>query len=164
MRFWPRLLALSIVPIFAAALWLGCGVKSQPVPPEYAVPQRIVDLRGGSVPGGIRLAWARPDRYAGGAKMRDLGRFEIFRAEGHGPFQMLAEMPVTDQQRFQQQRRFTYLDSDARLGSKYRYKVFSETLDGYRSQPSNEVEIQRVKPKPPPNPENFVLPAPVPPK
>ncbi len=95
--------------------------------------------------------------------MRDLAKFELYRAEGTGGgFQPVADIPVTDQARFQQQRRFSYLDADTRLGQVYRYQVVAETADGYRSQPSNEAEVVREKPKPPPNPENFVMPQPTP--
>ncbi len=159
----PRGVAAALAAsMLAGALGLGCGVKSEPVPPEYAVPKRIVDLRAASRRGGIQLIWARPDQYAGGAKMRDLGQFEVFRAEGRNAYRMLAGIPVTDQERFQQQRRFTYLDRTAQVGGAYRYEVFSETLDGYRSQASNEVEVTRLKLGPAPNPETFVLPTPTP--
>lgn len=149
--------------VLASALWLGCGVKSVPVPPEEAVPERIVSLSAASINKGIELSWIRPDRYAGGHRMRDLAKFELFRADASGgSYEPIAQIPVTDQQRFQQQRRFTYLDTDTRLGQAYRYQVVSETADGYRSRPSNEAEVVREKPKPPPNPENFVLPQPTP--
>lgn len=150
--------------MLVAALGFGCGVKSQPIPLEYAVPERIADLRAVSARGGIQLVWGRPERYVGGRKMTGLGRFEVFRAEENGPYRSLAEIPVTDQERFQQQHRFTYLDRAARLGGSYRYEVFSRTLDGYQSAPSNKIEVTRHKLGPAPNPKTFVLPAPVPPR
>lgn len=151
--------------VIAAAAWLGgCGVKSEPIPPQYAAPQHIVDLHASSKAGGVELTWGRPERYAGGGKMRDLGHFDLFRAQGNGAYRLLVQIPVTDQQRFQQQHRFSYLDATAKLGDSYRYQVFSETLDGYRSRGSNAVKITRRKPKPPPNPETFVLPTPVAPR
>lgn len=157
------LLFISAAAILASALWLGCGVKSVPVPPEEAIPERIVDLSAASVVKGVELSWARPDRYAGGHRMRDLASFKLYRAEGiEGSYQPIADIPITDQTRFQQQRRFTYLDSDTRIGQRYRYEIVSETADGYRSQPSNEAETVREKPKPRPTPENFVIPAPAP--
>ncbi len=134
-----------------------------PIPPGQAIPERIVSLSGTSVGKGIQVSWLRPDRYAGGHRMRDLAKFELYRAEGTGgAYRPIADIPVTDQTRFQQQRSFTYLDPDTRLGQVYRYEVVAETADGYRSQPSNEAEVARQKPKPPPNPENFVVPQPTP--
>ena len=148
--------------LLASIFVLGCGVKSPPVPPQQAVPERIVGLDATSQKNGILLSWERPERTAGGGKMRDLGSFEVDRAENTGGFRPLVEIPVTDLDRFQQQRKFTYLDGGAEVGHHYRYQVISSTLDAYRSDPSNEAEITRQLPKPPPNPENFVIPQPKP--
>jgi len=125
----------------AAILLAGCGVKSPPIPPERAVPERIVGLDATSQKNGVLLSWERPDETAGGGKLRDLGSFEVERAENSGPFEDLIEIPVTDQDRFQQQRRFSYLDAGAQVGHHYRYQVISSTVDSYRSDPSNEAEI-----------------------
>jgi hypothetical protein len=147
----------------AGAIFLGgCGVKSPPIPPESAVPERIVGLEAAAQKHGVMLSWERPDRTAGGGRLRDLGSFEIERAENTSAFRQLTNVPVTDQDRFQQQRQFTYLDSSAEVGHQYRYQVISSTLDAYRSDPSNEAEITYQLPKPPPNPENFVIPQPKP--
>ena len=146
----------------AAILVVGCGVKSQPVPPQQAVPERIVGLDATAGKTGVLLSWERPDRTAGGGRLRDLGSFEVDRAENTGAFHQLAEVPVTDQDRFQQQPKFSYLDAGAEVGRHYRYQVLSSTLDAYRSDPSNEAEITYQLPKPPPNPENFVIPQPKP--
>jgi hypothetical protein len=146
----------------AAILLAGCGVKSPPIPPERAVPERIVGLDATSQKNGVLLSWERPDETAGGGKLRDLGSFEVERAENSGPFEDLIEIPVTDQDRFQQQRRFSYLDAGAQVGHHYRYQVISSTVDSYRSDPSNEAEITHELPKPPPNPEDFVIPQPKP--
>lgn len=154
--------AVSAAAIAACVLWLGCGVKSPPVPPQQAVPERIVDLTAASGKDGIHLGWERPDRYAGGRRMRDLGKFDVYRAQDSGGYRPLVEIPVNDQQRFQQQRHFDYVDSATEIGHSYKYQVLSETQDGYRSVPSNEAEATRVVPKPTPNPENFVLPQPTP--
>jgi hypothetical protein len=157
-----RLIAMRALALAAAVVAVGCGVKSQPLPPEQAVPERIVGLQAASQKNGVLLSWERPDRTAGGAKMRDLGSFEIDRAENTGAFRPLADIPVTDQDRFQQQQKFSYLDATAEVGHHYRYQVISSTLDAYRSDPSNEAEITHELPKPPPNPENFVIPQPKP--
>jgi len=154
--------SISAAALAASIFVVGCGVKSPPVPPQQAVPERIVGLDASSEKNGVLLSWERPARTAGGHKMRDLGSFEVDRAENTGAFRPLTEIPVTDQDRFQQQRKFTYLDAGAELGHHYRYQVMSSTLDAYRSDPSNEAEITHALPKPPPNPENFVIPRPKP--
>jgi hypothetical protein len=154
-------IAAACLLAMAAAL-VGCGVKSPPIPPEYARPQRIVDLRAESVKGGVKLSWGRPDTYAGGARMRNLAEFVVLRSSAGGSHQSIAEIPVTDQQRFQQQREFNYVDKTAVLGQSYTYRVVSRTSDNYTSEPSNDAEITREVPPPPPSPEKFSIPQPSP--
>lgn len=156
-------LAAVLICIALAGLgWLGCGVKSIPIPPEAARPEKIQNLEASSLKDGIRLSWSRPENYAGGAKMRDLEGFTINRSGADGSYEKIGEIPITDQGRFQVQRTFTYEDDATQLGSTYRYRVISSTTDGYRSEPSNTATIVRKAPQPTPNPENFVLPTPVP--
>jgi hypothetical protein len=157
-----NIVSIVIAAIVAPMLTAGCGVKSAPIPPEYAIPERIVSLNALSEKTGVRLSWERPDRTAGGRKMRDLSRFDVERAENTAEFNTIAEIPVTDLDRFQQERRFSYLDSTAAVGHHYRYQVISETQDAYRSPPSNEAQLTHQLPPPPPNPEDFVLPQPKP--
>ena len=52
-------------------------------------------------------------KYSGGASLRDLAGFRLMRAEGDGSLTDLAELPVTDQERFQKVRRFAYVDTSA---------------------------------------------------
>lgn len=159
----PIFAAITALAAFAAAAaWIGCGVKSPPVPPQAARPQRILDLRASSVKGGVRLSWSRPVTYEAGGKMRNLGHFAIIRGDEHGLPNQVGEVPVTDQARFQQQQLFTFTDHDTTLGRSYTYEIISYTQDNYKSAPSNQVTIQRTEPRPPPNPENFVLPTPTP--
>ena len=153
---------VALLAFVAAAAWVGCGVKSPPVQPRAARPQRILDLRAASVENGVRLNWGRPTTYEAGGKMRNLGLFAIMRSDGQGVFSNVAEVPVTDQQRFQQQQLFAFTDRDTTIGHSYTYQVVSYTQDNYRSAPSNPVEIERTVPRPPPNPETFVLPTPTP--
>ena len=154
--------ALVVCVALANLVWLGCGVKSVPIPPEAARPEKILNLEGSSSNNGIRLTWSRPESYAGGQKMRDLGGFTINRSTGDAPFQKIGEVLVSDQGRFQVERTFSYTDKATEIGSNYRYQVISNTTDGYHSEPSNTLTIVRRVPKPPPNPETFVVPTPVP--
>ena len=52
-------LALMIVAL-ANAVFLGCGVKSQPIPPEAARPEKIAGLEAANAKEGIRLTWIVP--------------------------------------------------------------------------------------------------------
>lgn len=153
---------VGLLAFVAAAAWVGCGVKSRPVPPQAARPQRILDLHAVSVQEGVRLNWGRPTTYEAGGKMRNLGYFAIMRSDGQGIFRTVGEVPVTDQQRFQQQQMFAFTDHDTTIGHSYTYQIVSYTQDNYRSAPSNPVEIARTVPRPPPNPETYVLPTPTP--
>jgi hypothetical protein len=153
-------IAILVITIFAAGLLPGCGVKSAPVPPEYARPERILSLRAQPAVGGIKLTWQRPSHYNGGHAMRDLSGFVVMRADEDGPMAALVKIPVTDRERFQVEDEFTYLDRESRMGGRYRYSVVSETLDGYRSESSNEVEFTRIKPPLAPNPDTYKLPSP----
>jgi hypothetical protein len=169
-RIWPvrmsdtaRVLLVTSLIMSAVAVLGACGVKSAPVPPEKARPETITTLTAASVQDGIMLKWDRPLTYAGGNTMRDLGGFVIMRAEGEtAEMEPLVEVPVTDRERFQVQMVFTYDDLETQIGAHYRYAIIAETTDGYRSDPSNAVEITRVKPPPPPNPANFQIPTPSP--
>ena len=153
---------VALLAFVAAAAWVGCGVKSPPVPPQAARPQRILDLRAVSVENGVRLSWGRPTTYEAGGKMRNLGYFAVMRSGGQGFFRSVGEVPVTDQQRFQQQQTFGFTDLDTTIGHSYTYQIISYTQDNYQSAPSNPVEIERTVPRPPPNPETYVLPTPTP--
>ncbi len=152
-----------MVAALASAAFAGCGVKSQPIPPEAARPERILGLEAANAKDGILLTWDRPDNYAGGQKMRDLGSFAISRTqEVGGPVEKIGDIQVHDEGRFQVQDTFTFIDGATVMGRTYHYQVTSSTTDGYVSEPSNDVTIVRKAASAPPNPDNFVVPTPVP--
>ena len=164
-RFSPHANWLSLTLLIAAlasATFLACGVKSQPIPPESARPEKIVSLEAANVKEGVRLTWDRPENYASGAKMKDLGGFTVSRAEEGMKSEKIGDIEVTDQGRFQVQHTFEFIDGNTIMGKTYHYQVISNTTDGYVSEPSNEATILRKKPSAAPNPENFVVPTPVP--
>ncbi|HUY39495.1 MAG TPA: hypothetical protein VMV13_11720 [Candidatus Binataceae bacterium] len=151
--------ALLLIPfVLAAVLAPGCGVKSQPIPPSETIPVRISDLSATNSAHGVQLLWGRPTRYQGGGQISDLAGFALLRAEGTQHLTQVAELPITDQERLQKVRQFTYIDGDTQLGHRYRYAIVSEVTDGTQSPPSNIISIKRRIPPPPPNPNNFVLP------
>ncbi|MGA7871840.1 MAG: hypothetical protein WCA22_13190 [Candidatus Binatus sp.] len=160
-----RARCLTLVLMIAAlanVVFLGCGVKSSPIPPEAARPEKILSLEAMNVKDGIRLTWDRPETYAGGQKMRDLGSFSITRVREGQPVEKIADIEVHDEGRFQVQRTFAFIDGSTIMGKTYHYQVTSSTTDGYVSEPSNDVTIVRRSPSAPPNPETFVVPTPVP--
>ena len=155
------ILALMIAAL-ANVAFLGCGVKSTPIPPEAARPEKILSLQGTNVKEGIRLTWDRPTTYAGGAKMKDLGGFTLTRIVASGPLEKLGEIEVHDEGRYQVQNTFSFVDGATVIGTTYHYQVTSNTTDGYVSEPSNDVTIVRQHASAPPNPDTFVVPTPVP--
>jgi hypothetical protein len=156
-RWW-----IVVAAVVAIAIGLGCGAKSRPIPPELTHPDRVNDLSAKPDPKGIRLTWSRPMKYSGGKALKDLAGFRLLRSEGGESLTELAELPISDQERFQKVRRFAYVDTTAQMGHSYRYMMITETSDGYQSDPSNVVLQTRTKPVPPLTPENFRLPMPAP--
>lgn len=150
------------IAALASAVFLGCGVKSPPISPEAARPMKILDLEATNAKDGIRLTWGRPETYANGQKMRDLGGFTIFRTQDDKPAEKIGDIQVHDEGRFQVQHTFAFIDGSTIMGKTYDYQVTSNTTDGYVSLPSNEVTIMRRASSAPPNPANFVVPTPVP--
>jgi hypothetical protein len=151
-----------MIAALASAVFLGCGVKSPPISPEAARPEKILGLEAANAKDGIRLSWDRPETYSGGQKMRDLGGFTISRAQEGKPVEKIGDIQVYDEGRFQAQHTFTFIDGATIPGKTYHYQVTSSTSDGYVSEPSNDVTVVRKSPSAPPNPENFVVPTPVP--
>ena len=77
--------------------------------------------------------------------MEDLGGFVVLRASRDGTrtqrFRRIGLLPVNDRDRFQQEKRFRYADTNLSAGTLYRYRVLAVTLDGYLGETSNTVEV-----------------------
>lgn len=134
-------LAFCLLPLLSA----GCGRPAPPRAPEDVRPHPLADLAASNVADGIQLSWSRPQLYADGTRMTDLGGFAIERATADAlSYQRIAELAVTDRDRFRQIKRFKHLDRDVTPGILYRYRVVSFTVDRYFSAPSNAVTIERT--------------------
>ena len=140
-----------LAALCAAGLALpACGRKTAVRPPEMVAPETIENLAASNVSDGVRLTWRRPATYVDGTRMNDLGAFRVERASAGGPFSQVATVAVTDQERFQQERRFRWVDLDTTVGQTYQYRVISSTTDAYVSDPSNVATIERQIPTPAP--------------
>ena len=133
--------SIAFAVVVLGALLPACGRKTIPKAPELVRPKTIDTLEVLQAETGAKLSWRRPDEYADGSNMPDLGTFTVERAEGDGPFHAIQTLPVTDHERFQKIRRLHYTDSTVSAGTRYRYRVLSSTLDDYVSEPSNVVEF-----------------------
>jgi len=143
-----RSLLLGLFAVLGLLLLPQCGRKTPVKPPGLAAPEAIDDLVGINVKEGIRLTWRRPTHYADGARMGDLGAFRVERSIPGGEFAYIATVALTDQDRFQQARRFNWVDSDTTMGMMYQYRVYSLTTDDYVSRASNIVTLERGEPSP----------------
>jgi hypothetical protein len=124
---------------------LACGKKGPPVAPQLVRPGSPENFSAVVIPEGIRLSWNRPEKYSGGRRMNDLGRFVIERAPAEGqlaPFARVGEVLVTDQTRFRKDRHLEWTDGDVTAGTAYLYRVTAVTLDGYKSNPTLPVTVR----------------------
>src|SRR5262245_20663665 len=130
--------------VFAIAILLttgACGLKADPRGADQVRPKTIASLSGKSAPDGVHLEWQRPAAYANGQRMDDLGGFLVFRGLPGEQAKQIAEIPVTDRERFRPEKEFSYVDKEAGKSGTYYYRVISYTTDAYYSLPSNQVTI-----------------------
>ncbi len=146
MRLWPSLAVAGVM----LALLPACGRKAPPKPPELVAPRAIGDLHAANRSDGILLSWPRPRKHADGAPLDSLGGFVVERAPALAPtsFEQLTTIELTDRERFRQTHQFQYLDRHAEADGSYLYRVIAFTIDGYHSEPSNTVLLQREPPPP----------------
>ena len=137
-------LRIAAPVLLAALVAAGCGNKTPVLPPETIQPRAATALVASVVPGGVQLTWRRPTEYSGGARMRDLGGFEIQRApgDGSGGFALVGTVELDDQFRFRPEREITWLDTTVAPGFRYLYRVIAFTVDDYRSAPAGPVAVQ----------------------
>jgi hypothetical protein len=151
-----------VAAVALLALLPACGRKTPVKPPELAAPERIDSLVATNAADGVRLLWRRPGKYVDGTRMTDLGAFRVERSTADSPFTPIATLAVSDRDRFQQERHFRWVDTDATVGDIYQYRVVSFTTDGYVSEPSNVVTIERAVPTPAPTPSATASPTALP--
>ena len=126
---------------------VACGKKGDPRAPEMAIPETIRDLKVQVERRGVVLTWSRPRRYVDGKKLRDLAGFVIFRKEISKTcpecpvfYRERITVNVEDRQKFIKKRKFRFVDQQLTPQTIYRYRVFSQLMDGSLSDPSNEAE------------------------
>jgi hypothetical protein len=132
-----RPIALISLLLLVAA----CGLKADPRGVDQVRPKVITSLVSKPAADGIHLQWQRPSTYLNGQRMDDLGGFLVFRGVPDQVAAQIADIPVTDRERFRPEKIFEYVDKDVTKGGHYYYRVISYTLDKYYSQPSNMVAV-----------------------
>ncbi len=130
-------------------------------PPQQAMPERIVGLEAGSA-----QKWRACCRGSGRTGPREVASCATSAASTSNAqmtpvtFQPLTEIPVTDQDRFQQQRKFTYLDTSRR--GRPSLSLPGDFLDPRRRTAATPPTRPRSPTSCPSRrriPENFVVPA-----
>jgi hypothetical protein len=130
---------VRVVALGSALLLSACGLKADPRGIDQVRPKTIRSLTSQVTADGVHLEWQRPATYLNGQRMDDLGGFLVFRGLPGEQAQQIAEIPVSDRERFRPEKKFAYVDKTAAKGTTYYYRVISFTLDKYFSFPSNQV-------------------------
>lgn len=133
--------ATPVLVLVGALALLACGRKTMPRPPQLVAPRAVQELSLATQSGGILVRWSRPTEYVDGSSMKDLGGFVVERNRYNSSFEEIARVPVTDRGRFQQAKRFDYLDTKLLSGATYHYRIVAYTTDNYYSSPSGAAEI-----------------------
>lgn len=122
--FYPLLTGLFILLLFSA----GCGKRGDPIPPRVMMPATIADLSVVSAGEGILLAWTLP------GPLQPIGSFKLLRSETvkgseacpgcPQEYRPLRAVAVADDRlRRTEERKFSYVDEDVRVGHYYSYRL-----------------------------------------
>jgi len=129
----------------------ACGRKALPRPPQWVIPESPAPLEVSAVDGGTKLSWRRPTKYVDGRPLDDLGRFDVERSCFGLPWEKVAELEVSDRERFRRNRAFAWIDRSFRPDEPCHYRVTAWTTDGYGSSPA-ESWLGAPSPTPTPSP------------
>jgi hypothetical protein len=135
---WTEIFALLLICI-------GCGLKTDPVPPKIKLPAAIIDLTVESSREGIVLAWSLDP-------LEKIGTFRILRTEPvpgvvacpgcPQEYRPLRTIPLTDTGlRSEEGRKFYYIDWDVRAGFFYSYRIAVCDKSGRCGEVSNEAGL-----------------------
>lgn len=139
----------------------GCGKRGALIPPESLVPAPIKDLTAAQKGNYLQVSWSAPTKEEGGARLKDLAGFILFRHvvlpenldcdQCPGAYREIARV---DLDYLGQARkidgRFYYDDNDLKSAETYRYKVRSRTAEGGESRDSNKAQRPVFTPPLPP--------------
>jgi predicted small lipoprotein YifL len=138
-------------------LLAGCGRKGALVPPEALVPAPIADLAVSQRGDNFVVSWSQPGKEEGGASLKGLAGFQLFRREVLPPAEDCEDCPTAyrlvksvdlefPQGIARSGGSFTFVDTEITEGTTYQYKVISTKRDGSVSKVSNRVRLKRVRP------------------
>ncbi len=147
--------------ILLVILVMGCGVKTNLVPPDVLVAKAIKDLQGTVKEETFELTWSVPKANVNGSTPVDLVQFRVLRREETGgcpecpgEFKKRAELDLrTPKGYLLEKNTATWADKELNEGVIYMYKIVGVNHWGYPSAPSNEVMIKWAAVPAPPAPE-----------
>ncbi len=147
--------------VLITILLAGCGRRGALVPPDALVPAAVSDLTVAQQGRNFLVSWSIPGKEEGGAPLKGLAGFQLFRREVLPLAEDCEECPTAyrlikavdldfPQGVLRDDRRIIYLDSDLTLDTTYQYKVLALKKDGSSSKISNRVRRQVLQPPPAP--------------
>lgn len=155
----PRSLGAAMLVLAALALSVaaGCGKKGALIPPEALVPAPVGNLEVAQKGARLQVSWSAPGKQEGGAPLRDLAGFLLFRRLLLSPAEDCEECPTAYSQLAridldypQGVRRvgslFIYDDSEVKRGNRYQYKLRSFTTQAAQSRDSNRARHRFIAP------------------
>ena len=160
MKFTRLTTGIAIVSLVLSSL-CGCGKKGALIPPEALVPAPINNLAVAQKGNFFQVSWSAPTKEQGGARLKDLAGFLLFRRvllpanldcdDCPGAY---TERARIDLDYLRETRRvgdlFLFDDHDLKLGQSYQYKIRSFSAEGAQSRDSNRAHRTAVNPPLPP--------------
>ena len=157
----PRLATCAVIVSLLLLTLCGCGKKGALIPPEALVPAPVADLALAQKGGYFQVSWSAPTKEQGGARLKDLAGFVLFRRvllpanldcdECPGAY---AERARIDLDYLREARQVGDLllfdDHDLKQDVSYQYKVRSFTAQGAESRDSNRAHRTAFTPPLPP--------------
>jgi hypothetical protein len=141
----------TLLFVLAVLLSASCGRRGDLRPPGAIAPKAIQDFRGEVSKDAITLSWSRPTERVDGSRLGNLSAFVIYRrGRGLDPacipctseYREVARLNVEDQGMIRRARTYRLVQRGLTPETVYRYKVFSLSVDGTRSEASNEAEVE----------------------
>jgi hypothetical protein len=152
-----RAVAASLLTL-TCALAQGCGIRTDPRPPEDTMARAPTDVRTVRVGDVVRVEWRSPGDSVDGKRLGDLAAFVVERRVPGARFTPVGEVQADTAHRLRPIRNYSWVDENP-VGDDAQYRVVAYTADGQRGVPANPVGItvptQAVpgSPEPPSKPQ-----------
>ncbi|GFO59151.1 lipoprotein [Geomonas silvestris] len=154
---------ITVLPLlfclFLAAA--GCGKRGALIRPEALVPAPITDLAATQRGNFLQVSWSAPTKEEGGARLKDLAGFVLFRRVVLPSSQDCDTCPEAYTERARvgldylkdvtrAGNRYLFDDYDLKADQTYQYKIRSVSTEGTESRDSNRTRRRVVVPPLPP--------------